>query len=164
MMLPIPWKKPFNTDEVQQSKNRLDSSPLDVVGLRILTRKLSHGGGSNVVVKTNLKSQKPSLSDYYSSFLRSCHLCNKTLSPHKDVYMYRGDQGFCSEECRNRQIYMDEMEAIEASAKRRRKLSAMSSSSSSRGRRCETLPLLEQFRRRRHNPLISYQKNRPQVL
>ncbi|PIA43244.1 hypothetical protein AQUCO_02000581v1 [Aquilegia coerulea] len=34
-----------------------------------------------------------------------------------DVYMYRGDQGFCSVECRCRQIYMDEMKELEESTK-----------------------------------------------
>ncbi|URE00533.1 PPR repeat [Musa troglodytarum] len=41
----------------------------------------------------------------------------KELSPHKDVYMYRGDQGFCSEECRQDQILLDERTEAEASAR-----------------------------------------------
>ncbi|XP_058079446.1 FCS-Like Zinc finger 17-like [Magnolia sinica] len=48
-----------------------------------------------------------------SSFLKLCHLCKRKLSPDKDVYMYRGDQGFCSVECRCRQIFLDEMEERE---------------------------------------------------
>ncbi|KAK7328748.1 hypothetical protein VNO77_22867 [Canavalia gladiata] len=42
-----------------------------------------------------------------SDFLSSCHLCKKNLHG-KDIYMYRGEKGFCSSECRSRQIMMDE--------------------------------------------------------
>ncbi|KAE8691385.1 Oligouridylate binding protein 1B isoform 1 [Hibiscus syriacus] len=42
-----------------------------------------------------------------SDFLASCHFCRKKLHG-KDIYMYRGETGFCSEECRSRQIMMDE--------------------------------------------------------
>ncbi|XP_059637114.1 FCS-Like Zinc finger 14-like [Cornus florida] len=42
-----------------------------------------------------------------SDFLSSCHLCRKKLHG-KDIYMYRGESAFCSEECRYRQIVMDE--------------------------------------------------------
>ncbi|KAK6911803.1 Zf-FLZ domain, partial [Dillenia turbinata] len=58
--------------------------------------------------------------DYFPSFkfLKSCHLCYKKLSPDKDVYMYRGE-GFCSRECRNRQILVDDTKEIEKSRKER---------------------------------------------
>ncbi|KAL6330835.1 hypothetical protein AAG906_009263 [Vitis piasezkii] len=42
-----------------------------------------------------------------SDFLSSCHLCRKNLHG-KDIYMYRGEKAFCSNECRSRQIVMDE--------------------------------------------------------
>lgn len=42
-----------------------------------------------------------------SDFLSSCHLCRKNLHG-KDIYMYRGEKGFCSNECRSREIMMDE--------------------------------------------------------
>ncbi|KAH9618158.1 hypothetical protein KSS87_010156 [Heliosperma pusillum] len=48
--------------------------------------------------------------DYTSSnshFLSSCHLCKKTLHG-KDIYMYRGEKAFCSEECRQSQICNEE--------------------------------------------------------
>ncbi|KAK9275565.1 hypothetical protein L1049_022832 [Liquidambar formosana] len=41
-------------------------------------------------------------------FLSSCHLCRKKLHG-KDIYMYR-DKAFCSTECRQRQIAIDERE------------------------------------------------------
>nr|GME05196.1 Zf-FLZ domain containing protein [Ipomoea batatas] len=43
-----------------------------------------------------------------AAFLHSCYLCKRKLLPGKDIYMYKGDRGFCSVECRCRQIGMDE--------------------------------------------------------
>ncbi|GAB2219206.1 hypothetical protein Droror1_Dr00006837 [Drosera rotundifolia] len=42
-----------------------------------------------------------------SEFLSSCFLCRKGLHG-KDIFMYRGENAFCSVECRERQIAMDE--------------------------------------------------------
>ncbi|KAK1365147.1 FCS-Like Zinc finger 13-like [Heracleum sosnowskyi] len=42
-----------------------------------------------------------------SDFLSSCHMCRKKLHG-EDIYMYRGEKAFCSAECRERQIVMDE--------------------------------------------------------
>ncbi|KAL8128340.1 hypothetical protein AgCh_015071 [Apium graveolens] len=41
-------------------------------------------------------------------FLRSCSLCKVRLAPGRDIFMYRGDSGFCSSECRQQQIIQDE--------------------------------------------------------
>ncbi|KAL1829997.1 hypothetical protein DCAR_0209393 [Daucus carota subsp. sativus] len=41
-------------------------------------------------------------------FLDSCFLCKKPLGDNKDIFMYRGDTPFCSEECRQEQIEADE--------------------------------------------------------
>ncbi|KAG2680124.1 hypothetical protein I3843_11G084900 [Carya illinoinensis] len=41
-------------------------------------------------------------------FLESCFLCKKPLGCNKDIFMYRGDTPFCSEECRQEQIDTDE--------------------------------------------------------
>ncbi|KAK8946146.1 hypothetical protein KSP40_PGU015214 [Platanthera guangdongensis] len=41
-------------------------------------------------------------------FLDSCFLCKKPLASNSDIFMYRGDIPFCSEECREEQIDMDE--------------------------------------------------------
>ncbi|KAA8530888.1 hypothetical protein F0562_005488 [Nyssa sinensis] len=43
-------------------------------------------------------------------FLRSCGLCKRRLAPGRDIYMYRGDTAFCSQECREEQIKQDERE------------------------------------------------------
>ncbi|KAK9144779.1 hypothetical protein Sjap_004682 [Stephania japonica] len=42
-------------------------------------------------------------------FLESCFLCKKPLGSNRDIFMYRGDTPFCSEECRQEQIEIDEM-------------------------------------------------------
>ncbi|CAH8304641.1 unnamed protein product [Eruca vesicaria subsp. sativa] len=60
-------------------------------------------------------------------FLESCSLCRKTLSLNSDIFMYRGDMAFCSQECRQEQIESDEKKA-----KRWRKASSSSSSSRSK--------------------------------
>ncbi|KAH7846729.1 hypothetical protein Vadar_017425 [Vaccinium darrowii] len=44
-------------------------------------------------------------------FLNSCFLCNCRLNPSCDIYMYKGDRAFCSEECRTQQINQDKRKA-----------------------------------------------------
>nr|XP_043629192.1 FCS-Like Zinc finger 1-like [Erigeron canadensis] len=41
-------------------------------------------------------------------FLDACFLCKKPLGHNRDIFMYRGDTPFCSEECRAEQIDIDE--------------------------------------------------------
>ncbi|RWR80581.1 DUF581 domain-containing protein [Cinnamomum micranthum f. kanehirae] len=41
-------------------------------------------------------------------FLDSCHLCKKPLGGNRDIFMYRGNTPFCSEECRQEQMDIDE--------------------------------------------------------
>ncbi|KAL6279832.1 hypothetical protein ACE6H2_016713 [Prunus campanulata] len=41
-------------------------------------------------------------------FLEACFLCKKPLGDNRDIFMYRGDTPFCSEECRDEQIEIDE--------------------------------------------------------
>ncbi|KAM4086967.1 hypothetical protein ACJW30_10G142300 [Castanea mollissima] len=41
-------------------------------------------------------------------FLRACSLCKRRLFPGRDIYMYRGDTAFCSLECRQQQMNLDE--------------------------------------------------------
>ncbi|KAI4311614.1 hypothetical protein MLD38_036496 [Melastoma candidum] len=40
-------------------------------------------------------------------FLDSCFLCDKPLGNNSDIFMYRGDTPFCSEECRQEQMELD---------------------------------------------------------
>ncbi|CAA0819056.1 Protein of unknown function (DUF581 [Striga hermonthica] len=58
--------------------------------------------------------------------------------------MYRGDLGFCSVECRDRQIYLDETKELEIATRE-----ILSTSRRDGGGRCETRRLLGDFRTRR---------------
>ncbi|KAK4256608.1 hypothetical protein QN277_006311 [Acacia crassicarpa] len=81
------------------------------------------GKTPQVISKTNMSilnnNKKPSSSNSRRSasqtatFLDQCFLCRKRLSPGNDIYMYRGDKAFCSEDCRCKQIFMDEEESIQ---------------------------------------------------
>ncbi|CAL4978986.1 unnamed protein product [Urochloa decumbens] len=42
------------------------------------------------------------------SFLQRCFLCRRELADGRDIYIYRGDRAFCSEECRCRHILVVE--------------------------------------------------------
>ncbi|XP_077242930.1 FCS-Like Zinc finger 3-like [Tasmannia lanceolata] len=60
-------------------------------------------------------SPRSSSSRFYHSpceepphFLQACFFCKKTLGENRDIFMYRGDTPFCSEECRQEQIDIDE--------------------------------------------------------
>ncbi|GFZ00868.1 senescence-associated family protein [Actinidia rufa] len=67
-------------------------------------------------------------------FLEACFLCEKPLGDNKDIFMYRGDTPFCSEECRQEQIETDEAKEKErnlsSSMKARRKDRRKSNSTS----------------------------------
>lgn len=41
-------------------------------------------------------------------FLDVCFCCRRRLRHERDIFIYRGDTAFCSEECRHRQILSDE--------------------------------------------------------
>ncbi|XP_021898115.1 uncharacterized protein LOC110814839 [Carica papaya] len=41
-------------------------------------------------------------------FLDACSLCSKPLGYNSDIFMYRGNTPFCSKECRQEQIELDE--------------------------------------------------------
>ncbi|CAL9181606.1 unnamed protein product [Musa hybrid cultivar] len=41
-------------------------------------------------------------------FLRACGLCKRRLGPGRDTFMYRGDIAFCSLECRQQHINLEE--------------------------------------------------------
>ncbi|KAL1200630.1 FCS-Like Zinc finger 2 [Cardamine amara subsp. amara] len=67
-------------------------------------------------------------------FLDSCFLCKKRLGNNRDIFMYRGDTPFCSEECREEQIERDEAkekkQSLSSSLKAMRRNEKRSSSSS----------------------------------
>ncbi|XP_066371413.1 uncharacterized protein [Miscanthus floridulus] len=61
-------------------------------------------------------------------YLESCYLCKESIACDRDVFMYKGDAAFCSEDCRDEQMDMDE--ALHAAARRHRLLQRAPASSS----------------------------------
>ncbi|OVA13020.1 Protein of unknown function DUF581 [Macleaya cordata] len=127
-----------NSSSSSSSSNKNSLDP--VLGLRILIdhhhhhhhhhhHQSSHHKSNNIIVvkptfrlggstsNTQTHHHRIPAASQESSFLKACCLCKKKLSPQKDVYMYRGDQGFCSVDCRCRQILIDEIKEMEASTK-----------------------------------------------
>jgi hypothetical protein len=62
----------------------------------------------------------------------ACALCAKQLARDSDVFMYRGDTPFCTEDCRDHQMRLDARQA----ARRQRQFS--SATASGRGHREES--------------------------
>ncbi|KAF5452891.1 hypothetical protein F2P56_027846 [Juglans regia] len=170
-MLPRLWS-PFKLEDKEiiingeSIKNKCSKNISLAVGLQILVQ-ISHGE-SNVLVKSHAisKSQPTSQArDHvqtksleYSCFLKTCRLCSKKLSPHEDVYMYRGDQGFCSVKCRDSQIVLDEMREVESTSTKQM-LSPYHGHRCNSGRR-ETQILLQEFRQlHERRPRIRCQAN-----
>uniref|UniRef100_M8BF91 Uncharacterized protein n=1 Tax=Aegilops tauschii TaxID=37682 RepID=M8BF91_AEGTA len=55
--------------------------------------------------------------------LDACALCAKPLARDSDVFMYRGDTPYCSDECRDEQMHLDAVCAKQA-ARRQQRFSA----------------------------------------
>ncbi|XP_010524451.1 PREDICTED: uncharacterized protein LOC104802506 [Tarenaya hassleriana] len=74
-------------------------------------------------------------------FLESCSLCRKPLGLKSDIYMYRGDTAFCSEDCRQEQIESDEAKerSRKKSARSLRKSAESKDSASGKNVRTGTL-------------------------
>ena len=51
--------------------------------------------------------------------LDACAFCTKPLPRNSDIFMYRGDTPFCSEECRFEQMDLDAACARQASSRRK---------------------------------------------
>ncbi|KAK4717164.1 hypothetical protein R3W88_015502 [Solanum pinnatisectum] len=62
-------------------------------------------------------------------FLEFCSFCKKKLSHEQNIYMYMGDQPFCSVECRSKQISLDEEEATNTEKKQADQKASSSSKS-----------------------------------
>ncbi|KAI4345218.1 hypothetical protein L6164_012360 [Bauhinia variegata] len=89
---------------VKNSKQDLD---LDDEGRRLLAAKgavssATHGGSA--ATTTCIPIQQHST----PHFLRTCGLCKQHLAPSRDIYMYRGDTAFCSLECREEHMKVEE--------------------------------------------------------
>ncbi|XP_074556979.1 FCS-Like Zinc finger 15-like [Curcuma longa] len=80
-----------------------------MAGLSILLEtKNSLPNYTKIICKTSLVKNSSTSPFCSSAFLENCYLCQEKLQQGKDIYMYKGDRAFCSEECRRRQIFMDE--------------------------------------------------------
>ncbi|XP_024975473.1 protein MARD1-like isoform X2 [Cynara cardunculus var. scolymus] len=84
------------------------------------TRVISHGPNprtthiyDNCVVESccgvigSPEFKKPGPKSPCESFLSLCHACNKNLGEGSDIFMYRGEKAFCSEECRCQEMVLD---------------------------------------------------------
>ncbi|MQM14894.1 hypothetical protein Taro_047826 [Colocasia esculenta] len=56
----------------------------------------------------------------HSHVLDACFLCRRPLRSSSEVFMYRGDTPFCSDDCRQEQIELDEAREREIRYRRRR--------------------------------------------
>ncbi|CAN0864472.1 FCS-Like Zinc finger 6 [Linum grandiflorum] len=101
----------------------LPHPPADLVhggGSRNIQRELieNHYLASMVSPRSSLTAAETTTS---SHFLRTCGLCRHRIPPSNDIYMYRGDTAFCSQECREEQMKKDERK--EKRSQQRSKLS-----------------------------------------
>uniref|UniRef100_A0A0D9VQC7 FLZ-type domain-containing protein n=1 Tax=Leersia perrieri TaxID=77586 RepID=A0A0D9VQC7_9ORYZ len=53
-------------------------------------------------------------------FLKCCYCCHKKLDADMDVFVYKGEQAFCSAECRSQEMAREERREIEMLVRRRR--------------------------------------------
>ncbi|EAZ00205.1 hypothetical protein OsI_22207 [Oryza sativa Indica Group] len=44
-----------------------------------------------------------------AAFLKACGICNRRLGPGRDTFIYMGEVAFCSHECRQQQMNLDEL-------------------------------------------------------
>ncbi|XP_062229829.1 FCS-Like Zinc finger 7-like isoform X2 [Phragmites australis] len=79
-------------------------------------------------------------------YLQSCFLCKKNIACNRDIFMYKGDAAFCSEDCRQEQMDIDE--ALDAVARRHRLLRMPSSSQEAATVRAEAASRPPMMRRR----------------
>ncbi|KAM3370136.1 hypothetical protein ACQJBY_017810 [Aegilops geniculata] len=52
--------------------------------------------------------------------LDACALCAKLLARDSDIFMYKGDTPFCSEECRHEQMQLDAICSRQAARRQQR--------------------------------------------
>ncbi|WJX94845.1 hypothetical protein P8452_76221 [Trifolium repens] len=109
---------------IEQDNGLASLKDIDIVGHRannFVTKSMITMGYSNTTSFNNLSLLSSPRSrttgrfydtrfeDHQPHFLEACSLCNKSLGDNKDIFMYRGDTPFCSEECRQEQIEIDEL-------------------------------------------------------
>ncbi|KAJ3700520.1 hypothetical protein LUZ61_004225 [Rhynchospora tenuis] len=65
-------------------------------------------GSRHVAGHRNRRNSADFASAAAAPFLRACGLCKRSLGPGRDTFMYRGEVAFCSLECRQQQMNLDE--------------------------------------------------------
>ncbi|XP_065875891.1 FCS-Like Zinc finger 7-like [Euphorbia lathyris] len=83
---------PHNNNTSNWSNNSINHRQVDVQNRRFL---------AGMVSPTNIHRRNS------DEFLTTCGLCKRRLAAGKDIYMYRGDTAFCSQECREKQMKQD---------------------------------------------------------
>ncbi|EES12740.1 hypothetical protein BDA96_06G211800 [Sorghum bicolor] len=82
---------------------------------------------------------EPAVGERSLHALDACALCAKPLARDSDIFMYRGDTPFCSEECRYEQMQLDAIRARQQASARsgggRRQPSYSSGAEARRGHR-----------------------------
>lgn len=66
------------------------------------------GVGDFAKADTNGVFGNRSMSYPSEGFLSFCFTCKKNLGHGEDIYMYRGEKGFCSSECRQKEMMLEE--------------------------------------------------------
>ncbi|KAK1357087.1 FLZ-type domain-containing protein [Heracleum sosnowskyi] len=76
---------------------------------KCLKTSLDEGNKEQLWKNTVLKpTARESVSGGIGSFLKHCYYCKKMIDQGEDVFMYRDLCAFCTEECRDHQIELDE--------------------------------------------------------
>ncbi|CAF1701793.1 BnaC03g26890D [Brassica napus] len=81
-----------------------------IYGDRVLECQKNEAINKEKQFETELESMFPT-----DHFLSVCDFCNKKLEVGYDIYMYRGEKAFCSEECRSEEMMMIDEEDLEDS-------------------------------------------------
>ncbi|CAO2818905.1 unnamed protein product [Amaranthus hypochondriacus] len=68
------------------------------------------GSSSFSATRNGLLSNSGNSTPSQQNFLSFCHHCKKKLGEGKDIYMYRGEKAFCSQECRCEEMLFDGVE------------------------------------------------------
>ncbi|KAK7277628.1 hypothetical protein RJT34_22643 [Clitoria ternatea] len=115
----------------KESQNYTKDSPLAVGSTSVLTLSemelseeytcvISHGPNprtthifDNCIIVESYCSMPSNLQSPSLNFLSFCYTCKKHLEQSKDIFIYRGEKAFCSQECRHQEMVLDEAENSE---------------------------------------------------
>ncbi|KAK4788353.1 hypothetical protein SAY86_019672 [Trapa natans] len=90
------------------TEDELDGCQSMETGVSINTTTLVHQNSFSSRKTMRPYCRSPRFEETRLHFLESCALCKKRLGNQGDIFMYRGDTPFCSEDCRQKQIDLDE--------------------------------------------------------